>query len=116
MGRSSDPHGLFPRPPGFYPSIPPKWRVPIRYLSDDGLCAIDVELAKRSKGDTTSDADIVEIAESILHQCVEAHGEGGYAEVPCKPIITIKETEIESTCLDCRVSAMDGRKDSAPFL
>ena len=91
MGRSSDPHGLFPRPSGFFPAIPLKWRVPIRYLSDDGLCAIDVELAKRSEGDTTSDGDIVETAEAILHQCVEGHGEGVFAEVPCKSIISIKE-------------------------
>lgn len=84
MGRSSDQHRLFPRPVGFFPSIPLKWRIPIRYLSDDGLCAIDVDLAKNSKGDTTSDGDIARIAEAILYQCVETLGESGSSEVPCK--------------------------------
>ena len=102
MGRSSDQHGLFPRPAGFFPAIPPKWRVPIRYLSDDGLCAIDVDLATQSKGDTTSDGDIAGMAESILHRCVEVHGEGGYAEVPCKSLITIMKLGLESTCLECK--------------
>ena len=88
MGRSSEQHGLFPRPPGFYPSIPLKWRTPIRYLSDDGLCAIDVELIKSSRGDTTRDSDTAGVAESILHGCVENKGEGGFGEVPCKSTVT----------------------------
>ena len=84
MGRSSTQHELFQRPAGFFPAMPLNWRVPIRYLSDDGLCAIDVDLVRGSKGDTTSDGAIAGTAAAILHACVEVLGESGFGDVPCK--------------------------------
>ena len=114
MGRSSDQHRLFPRPSGFFPSIPLKWRMPIRYLSDDGLCAIDVNLGKNSKGDTTSDSDIARIAEAILYQCVEILGESGLGEVPCKSRFMIKEMTRACICFDRKVVARHEHVEPVP--
>ena len=81
MSRTGNPQELFPRPRGSEPTMPPVWRVLIRYLSDDGLCAIDVELTHYSKGDITG------MTESIFSKCVEGMGQGGGAIAPCKSII-----------------------------
>ena len=69
MSRSFDQHGLFPRLRGFLLSIPLKWRLAIRYLGDHGLYAIDVDLAKYSKGNTISDGDMTSIVEFIAPVC-----------------------------------------------
>ena len=81
MPRSSDQHELHPRLPGRHTGVP------IRYLSDDGLCAIDVRISVGSEGDTTTDRAIAGAARSVLFECVEGHGWGGQLEVPCKSMI-----------------------------
>lgn len=83
MPRSNNPHVLFPRPRGSS-GIPMMWRVPIRYLSDDGSCAIDVKLSHSSRGDTIADRDIAGVAENVLSTCVESQGLGGVGRAPCK--------------------------------
>lgn len=82
MPRSNNPHGLFPRPRSS--NIPTMWRTPIHYLSDDGLCAIDVKLVTGSQRDTVTDRNIAGIAETILSTCVESQGLGRGSTAPCK--------------------------------
>ena len=91
MPRSSDQHELHPRLPGGRTGVPTLSKLPIRYLSDDGLCAIDVSLSVGSKGDTTTDRAIAGAARSVLFECVETHGSGGRLEVPCKSMMLSKE-------------------------
>lgn len=79
MGRSSTPQQWYPSQMRRTTSLP------IRYLSDDGLCAIDVKLAGSSRGDISSELAIAGITESILLQCVEDRSRvGGRGIVPCK--------------------------------
>ena len=84
MPRSSDQHNLYPRLSGRHTSVPVLSKLPIRYLSDDGLCAIDVRLIAGSKGDTTTDRVIAAAARSVLFECLETDGWGGQLEIPCK--------------------------------
>lgn len=51
--------------------------VPLRYLSDDGLCAIDVFFYRRSEGDLTTWAVISDRAKTILEKCVILLQKGG---------------------------------------
>lgn len=57
--------------------------VPIRYLSDDGLCAIDVRARERDTvpdpGDIARSIDISDAADAIIKACVERSGRGGYS-------------------------------------
>ena len=49
---------------------------PIRYLSDDGICAIDVQLAS-GRDDSSSSFVISWYAKTILDACVTKLGKGG---------------------------------------
>lgn len=51
--------------------------VPLRYLSDDGTCAIDVYFYRRSEGDLTTWAVISDRAKTILDRCVILLQKGG---------------------------------------
>ncbi|CAF9934758.1 MAG: hypothetical protein HETSPECPRED_009346 [Heterodermia speciosa] len=82
MPRSPSQHRLYSRLSGRQARAPYLSKLPLRYLSDDGLCAIDVKLPQGSKGDTTSDRAIAGAARSVLFECVEDHGWGGRLEVP----------------------------------
>ena len=84
MPRSSHQHELYPRHSGRHTEVPTLSKLPIRYLSDDGLCAIDVRLPVGSKGDTTTEREIAGAARSVVFECVEDHGWGGQLEIPCK--------------------------------
>ena len=61
---------------------------PIRYLSDDGLCAIDITLSvKRDHTslawDVTTGLDLSERGDDLLDQCVKFRGEGGAVRDYC---------------------------------
>ena len=51
--------------------------VPFRYLSDDGICAIDVDLKVRANDDFSTGRAISEYAKMILDQCVLSSRKGG---------------------------------------
>ena len=57
--------------------------LPTRYLSDDGLCAIDVHMSRFTQGDISSDHEIAMAAQSILMKCVLEFGLGGRGMVQC---------------------------------
>ncbi|KAL8788881.1 MAG: hypothetical protein Q9195_007095 [Heterodermia aff. obscurata] len=82
MPRSPSQHEMLPRFVGRHGGFPTLSKLPIRYLSDDGLCAIDVRLPAGSKGDTTTDRAIAGAARSVLFECVEDHGSGGQLGIP----------------------------------
>ena len=69
---------------GQYPQIPIKSRLPIRYLSDDGLCAIDLRMHSSSKRDTSTTRAIAAAADLVLRNCVERVGWGGNSMVACE--------------------------------
>ncbi|KAL8983205.1 MAG: hypothetical protein Q9177_005040 [Variospora cf. flavescens] len=55
-------------------------QLPLRYLSDDGLCAVDVNLKRNavgSVGDITTELTLVTMAKEVLDQCVAASRVGG---------------------------------------
>lgn len=54
---------------------------PIRYLSDDGLCAIDVLLQPASDGDEASAHMLYHSAKSIIDDCVVGLGRSGIFQV-----------------------------------
>ena len=57
--------------------------VPIRYLSDDGTCAVDVDIFPPGIAETTSDGlTISNLAGGILVKCVYQLGEGGTVYLP----------------------------------
>lgn len=84
--QSSIPRTFNSRPPGRgpYVQIPIKSRLPIRYLSDDGLCAIDLRMQSSSKRDTCTTSAIAAAADLILRNCVERVGWGGHTLVACE--------------------------------
>lgn len=51
--------------------------VPIRYQSDDGLCAIDLrpKIRDRTISDVARSIDIVEAAEEIIGRCLKRQGD-----------------------------------------
>ena len=54
--------------------------LPLRYLSDDGLCAIDINHKRDmagTLGDESSDWTISEKAANVLDECVENKETGG---------------------------------------
>ncbi|KAI4166870.1 MAG: hypothetical protein LQ348_007751, partial [Seirophora lacunosa] len=54
--------------------------LPLRYLSDDGLCAIDVNEKWNviaTIPDITSELTLANVAKEVLDQCVSARGLGG---------------------------------------
>ncbi|KAI4280941.1 MAG: hypothetical protein L6R35_005793, partial [Caloplaca aegaea] len=55
-------------------------QLPLRYLSDDGLCAVDVNLKRNavgSVGDVTTELTLATMAKEVLDQCVAASRVGG---------------------------------------
>ena len=50
---------------------------PIRYLSDDGICAIDVQLESGARWDTSNWDIISGYAKTILDECVARQQKGG---------------------------------------
>ena len=50
----------------------------MRYLSDDGRCAIDLSLKDGSRGDVGNGVGIYHAARSVLQQCVTTQ-RGGFA-------------------------------------
>ena len=91
MPVSSEQHELYPRHSGRQTGVPSRSKLPIRYLSDDGLCAIDVRLPAGSKGDITTDRSIAGAARSVLFECVDSHDRGGQLQIPCKSKTWSKE-------------------------
>lgn len=53
--------------------------LPIRYLSDDGICAIDLTLSKNSDSDMVTEDLISQKADAVLKQCVVRQRTGGIA-------------------------------------
>ncbi|KAL9012869.1 MAG: hypothetical protein Q9173_002396, partial [Seirophora scorigena] len=54
--------------------------LPLRYLSDDGLCAIDLNEKRNLIGtvpDVTSELILANVAKEVLDQCVSARRTGG---------------------------------------
>lgn len=51
--------------------------MPVRYLSDDGICAIDILFKKASDGDYSTGRAIAAHAETIIDQCVVPKKMGG---------------------------------------
>lgn len=51
--------------------------LPLRYLSDDGICAIDVFFYRRSEGDVTTLAVFSDRAKTTLDKCVISLEKGG---------------------------------------
>ncbi|KAL8820921.1 MAG: hypothetical protein Q9191_007417 [Dirinaria sp. TL-2023a] len=55
--------------------------LPVRYLSDDGICAIDVTSGPQSgrdvRADITTGVQIAGVARLILDKCVRDTGTGG---------------------------------------
>ena len=76
MPRSSDAHYYGPRREQQTDDVP----LPIRYLSDDGHCAIDVNQKLKivgAVGDVTTELTISDSAQSILQACVANSQFGG---------------------------------------
>ena len=86
--QTNTPRTFNSRPPGRgpYVQIPIKSRLPIRYLSDDGLYAIDFRMQSSSKRDTSNTRAIAAAADLILRNCVERVGYGGNSPVACESI------------------------------
>ena len=62
----------------------PDLPVPVRYLSDDGLCAIDIDLTPGVANHSTSGLVLSELAGALLVKCVYQEAKGGLAAVPGK--------------------------------
>ena len=86
IGTSGTSHTLFARPRGAgqYAEIPIWSRLPIRYLSDDGVCAIDLRIKSGGRQDTTSSQAVSTAVDLLLRKCVEQDGWGGRRTVACK--------------------------------
>ena len=85
IGDSATPRKLHARPHGRgqQAEIPLMSRLPVRYLGDDGFCAIDVKL-EGGREDTSSDRAISAATDSVLLKCVERSGSGGRSPVACE--------------------------------
>ncbi len=68
-------------------------QVPIRYLSDDGICAIDILFKKASGGDFSTDRAISQHARMVIDQCVLLLRKGGTITSFSEPFLN---------CLDFR--------------
>lgn len=56
-------------------------RVPLGYLRDDGVCAIDVRLQGGLRENTSANSAP---ADSLLRRCVNASGSSGRSLIACK--------------------------------
>ena len=70
-----------------YSSIPESFRprptssetpLPIRYLSDDGMCAIDIVNTDGTSGDITTGMEIAQQAKLLVDRCVRWENKGGF--------------------------------------
>lgn len=66
-----------PRPRFHFDPPPDTLTLPVRYLSDDGLCSIDLQNNVGSQGDTVSGLLISQEARSIIDECVRNKKRGG---------------------------------------
>lgn len=57
---------------------PPWLALPLRYLSDDGTCAIDVRAVRAKEGDISSGREISDTAFQVLDKCVGSFRGGSY--------------------------------------
>ena len=57
--------------------VPPDIALPVRYLSDDGNCAIDVKIKSGSTEDSASGLQIAEQAGEVLDTCLHRADIGG---------------------------------------
>ena len=91
--QSTNPRTFNSRPPGSgqHVEIPIESRLPIRYLSDDGLCAIDLRLQSNSRRDTCNTRAIAAAADSVLRNCVERRGWGGHMLVECESGLLLRQ-------------------------
>ncbi|KAL9580458.1 MAG: hypothetical protein Q9203_006293 [Teloschistes exilis] len=51
--------------------------LPVRYLSDDGLCAIDINVAQGKRGDVSNGLSIARAADEIIRTCVPRQSMSG---------------------------------------
>lgn len=58
--------------------------VPLRYLSDDGLCAFDVTLMKGTSGDVANGIGLLHAARDIWENCAIRSEIGGSTSGFCK--------------------------------
>ena len=73
----------------FAPVKPPEIAMPVRYLSDDGVCAIDIKgnPTSRKIWDVASDRRISETAKLVLNECVIERKLGGsFASIGMSPL------------------------------
>lgn len=54
--------------------------LPIRYLSDDGMCAIDIVNTGGISGDITTGMKIAQQAKLLMDRCVRGENKGGYID------------------------------------
>ena len=80
--RSTSPQGYCHRQDPLTENTP----LPIRYLSNDGTCAIDVEFIENVNDATCDGLTISEMAGSILVKCVYLANEGGVGYIPGKKV------------------------------
>lgn len=81
IGTSQLPKRYYARRPSLAPDIPLMSTVPIRYLSDDGICAIDLRLQGGTTDDISSEMYVTDAAKEVIVACVRGKAEGGRREV-----------------------------------
>lgn len=81
IGRSKVKHGFTSRQNGFNGDTP----LPLRYLSDDGHCAMELRQTDAAGGKfqaTIDDFTISEYAGAVLVKCVDIQKSGGFLVLP----------------------------------
>ena len=58
--------------------------VPLRYLSDDGLCATDVTLVKGTSGDVSNGIGLLHAARTVWEKCAIGSATGGVTNGFCR--------------------------------
>ena len=58
--------------------------VPLRYLSDDGLCAIDVTLVRGTSGDVANGIGLLHAARTVWDKCAIGSASGGVINGFCR--------------------------------
>lgn len=87
IGTSEIPKVFYARSRSRDPGIPLMSRLPTRYLSDDGLCAIDLKFPAGVSDDTSSEMYMTTAAREVIKDCVRSRGQGGRVLVPCKWVV-----------------------------
>lgn len=98
IDRLAPPQAYGPRP-GF-PSRPTPGvlALPVRYLSDDGLCSIDLQKDTRKMGDVVSSLLISQEARSIIDECVQYSKRGGTIHGLGNPLLLINVLTLYIGC------------------